>query len=322
MNRRSFLCSTSALGAGILTPTVFAQSSDYPNKPIKYVVPFAAGGGGDGVARIVAQQLGEQINQTVIVENRAGAGGNIGVAYVLKSAPDGYTLLNMSSTYAIQAAMTELPFDPLEDVQPIMMISRDPTLLLARPGSSIKTVAQLITASRLAVEKLTYGSAGVGSLAHLGMEQLALTLGIQLTHIPYKGSSQAFNDLLGNNVDLMLTGATFASSFVRSGRIHAIGIVGATRSASMPDLATFQAQGVKDYDVYDWKAVAGPKGIPQEVVTLLNRELNAAIRSPAVSKRFVSEGTSAIGGTPEDLMRVIRSDIAHWKSVIKLAKIK
>src|SRR6185436_6632428 len=176
-----------------------AQQPKYPAKPIKFVVPFAAGGGGDVVARMLAQRLTERVNNPVVVENRIGAGGNIGADFVLKSPPDGYTLLNMSSTYPIQAAVSKLPFDPLGDMQPIIMVSRDPLVLMVKVDSPLKTAQDLIEAAKKNPGKITHGSAGVGSIAHLGMEELAYLMNVELLHVPYKGSSQAFSDLLGGN---------------------------------------------------------------------------------------------------------------------------
>jgi len=287
------------------------------------VVPFAAGGGGDAIARLLAQRLSEQINDVVVVENKAGAGGIIGSSFVLKSPPDGYTVLNMSSTYAIQAAIGKnLNFDPVKDMQPIIMVSRDPVILVVRANSPLNNVDDLKAAALKNPGKMTHGSAGIGSLAHLGTEELIYLMGIRLAHIPYKGSSQAYNDLLGGNVDMMLTSSTFAAPQIKGGRIKAIGIAGTKRLESLSDVKTFEEQGVKGYNVVDWKAVAGPQGMPQEAVIFLNRELNKVLKHKAVQERFDSEGTTAVGGTPDDLMRTIVSDIERWQRVIEIAQVK
>ena len=326
MHRRSLLATlfgtTLALGLGTLTATVVAQQA-YPNKQIRFVVPFAAGGGGDAVARLLAQRLGEQIGDSVAVENKAGAGGIIGSSFVLKSPPDGYTVLNMSSTYAIQAAIGKnLNFDPIKDMQPIIMVSRDPVVMIVRANSPLNDAKELIAAAKAKPGKLTHGSAGIGSIAHLGTEELAFLMGISLVHVPYKGSSQAFSDLLGGNVDMMLTSATFASPYIKSGRVKAIGIAGKERMPNIPDVKTFEEQGVKGYNVVDWKAVAGPKGMPPEAVKFLNVELNKVLQHKSVTDRFSAEGTTSVGGTPEHLLQTIVSDIDRWKRVIKEANIK
>ncbi len=306
--------------AGVIPP---AAAQKFPGKPITFVVPFAAGGGGDLVARILAKGLSDRISNPVIVENKVGAGGNIGAAYVMSAQPNGYTLLNMSSTYAIQAAVSKLPFDAVEDMQPIMMVSRDPALIVVHPDSPLKTAKDLAAAARAKPGTITYGSAGTGSIAHLGIEELGYIMGVQFVHVPYKGSSQAFNDLLGKNVDMMLTSATFAAPYIKSGRIRAIAIAsGDKRLPILPDVPTFAEQGFGAYQVVDWKAVAGPKGMPPEVVAYLNKELNEVLKTKSVAEKFENEGTSAVGGTPEQMMQIVRSDVARWKDVAKKANVK
>jgi len=321
MRRRLFVQSGLALGIAAVMPSLLAQQK-YPNKPIRFVVPFAAGGGGDVVARMLATRLQERINNPVIVENRTGAGGNIGSDYVLKSPPDGYTLLNMSSTYPIQAAVSKLPFDAINDMQPIIMVSRDPVVLIVRADSPLKDARDLHEAARRTPDKLTHGSAGVGSIAHLGTEELAHIMGIKLVHVPYKGSSQAFTDVLGGQVDMMLTSATFAAPHIKGGKVRALGIAGSQRVASLPEVPTFEEQGFPGYNVVDWKAVAGPRGIPADVVALLNSELNAVLKSQAVADKFRAEGTTAVGGTPEEMMQIVRSDVERWRRVAEAAKVK
>ncbi len=321
MRRRVFVQSAIALGAAATFPSMAQQK--YPNKPIKFVVPFAAGGGGDVVARMLALRLQERLGNPIIVENKTGAGGNIGSDFVLKSPPDGYTLLNMSSTYPIQAAVAaKLPFDPLGDMQPIIMVSRDPVVLLVNVNSPIKDAKDLHAAAVRNPMKLTYGSAGVGSIAHLGMEELAHVMGIKLTHVPYKGSSQAFTDVLGGQVDMMLTSATFSGPHIKGGKVRGIGIAGTQRMPTLADVPTFEEQGYKGYNVVDWKAIAGPKGIPPDVVAFLNKELNEVLRMKAVTDKFEAEGTTAVGGTPEQMMETVRSDIQRWKRVAEEAKVK
>jgi tripartite-type tricarboxylate transporter receptor subunit TctC len=311
----------STCGAGV--SAVFAQPRSYPNKPITFVVPFAAGGGGDVVARLLAKALQERINNPVVVENRTGAGGNLGAAYVLKAPADGYTLLNMSSTYPIQAAVTaKLPFDAIEDMQPILMVSRDPAVVIVHPEAPWRSMKELAAAARAEPEKFTYGSAGVGSIAHLGMEELAFVTGVRWVHVPYKGSSQAFNDVLGRSISMMLTSATFAAPYIKSGRVRALGIAGTQRSASLPEVPTFAEQGWPEYQVVDWKAMAGPRGMPADVVAFLNRELNEVLKQRSVAEKFEAEGTTAIGGTPEQMMQIVKSDVERWKALVKKAGVK
>lgn len=321
MRRREFVKSALTLAAAGAAPSAWGQAK-FPSKPIKFVVPFAAGGGGDVVARLLASRLQERLNNPVIVENKTGAGGNIGSDFVLKSPPDGYTLLNMSSTYPIQAAVSKLPFDPIGDMQPILMVSRDPVVVLVNNASPLRNAKDLVEAAKRSPGKLTYGSAGVGSIAHLGMEELAYLMGIQLVHVPYKGSSQAFTDVLGGQVDMMLTSATFSAPHIKGGKVRALGIAGTERARSLPDLPTFAEQGFAGYNVVDWKAVAGPKGIPPDVVAFLNKELNEVLKHKAVADKFEAEGTTAVGGTPEQMMEIVKSDVERWRRVAQMAKVK
>lgn len=320
MQRRAFTRGgiAAALAAG--APHLWAQA--FPSKSITFVVPFAAGGGGDVVARMLAKGVTERINIPVVVENRVGAGGNIGSNYVLKSNPDGYTLLNMSSSYAIQAAVSKLPYDPIADMQPILMVSRDPAVVVVNVDSPLRTAKDLQDAAKAQPNRLTYGSAGVGSIAHLGMEELGYNMGVKFVHVPYKGSSQAFNDVLSKHVDMMLTSTTYAATFIKAGRVRALGISNPTRLTFLPDVPTFAEQGWPNYQVVDWKAVAGPAGMPADVVTYLNRELNEAMKKESIAEKFRAEGTTIVGGTPEQMMQVVRSDIERWKNLVKVANIK
>lgn len=322
ITRRQSMALALATGAPWVTRPLLAQARKYPERPIKFVVPFAAGGGGDTVARFLAQRLSERVAQPVVVENRVGAGGSVGADFVLKSQPDGYTLLNTSSTYPIQAAVTKLPYDPIADMQAVAMISRDPVVLVVGSKSPLKNIAALIAAAQKEPGKLSYGSAGVGSIAHLGMEELAFIMGVKLIHVPYKGSSQAFNDVISGSIDMMLTSATFGAPFIKSGRVLGLGVAGNERMGHLPDLPTFAEQGLADYNVVDWKALAGPKGMPADVVALLNSEINAILRERATATKFEADGTKLVGGSPEQMMDTIRADITRWRRVVEKAKIK
>ena len=321
MRRRDFMRGGLALSIGADAPGSGAQGK-FPDKPITLVVPFAAGGGGDVIARAIAKGLSDRTGSPVIVENRTGAGGNIGAAYVLKSPANGYTLLNMSTTYAIQAGVARLAFDPIADMQPIIMVSRDPGIVIVHPSSPLKNLKDLLAAAQGAPGKLTYASAGIGSIAHLGVEELAFIMGIKLAHVPYKGSSQAFGDLVGQHVDMMLTAATFGAPFIKSGRVRALAVVGEQRNPYLPEIPTFAEQGYPSYQLYDWKAVAGPRGIPAEVVSWLNRELNGVLKDKAIVEKFESEGTTLVGGTPEQLMQTVRSEAERWKMVARQANVR
>jgi tripartite-type tricarboxylate transporter receptor subunit TctC len=325
VNRRHFLAAgfrTSLLaGLAALASAPFAQGK-FPNKTIRYIAPFAAGGGGDLIARYLAQKLTEKFGSPVIVENKVGAGGSIGADFVLKSPPDGYTILAMSSTYPIQAAVTKLPFDPIADMTPIIMISKDPVLILVNQAFPARTFAELVELARKDPGKYTYGSAGVGSLGHMAVEEMNFLAGIKMTHVPYKGSSQAFSDLLGGSVNLMLTSTAFGAPYIKSGRVRGLVLSGPARVPTLPDVPTFAEVGYPQYEVYDWKAVAGPRGIPADVVAFLNAEFNAVLRDKSVNAKLEADGIAAVGGTPEAMLATIKSDIARWKAVAEKAQIR
>jgi tripartite-type tricarboxylate transporter receptor subunit TctC len=307
----------------MMTATARAKPAHYPTQPIKVIVPFAAGGGGDTVARVMGQGLAELTGASVIIENRPGAAGVVGSNVVLKSAPDGYTLLNMSNSYAIQAAVTpQLPFDPIGDLQPIIMIARTPNLLVVRKDSPFRNAEDFIAAARKDPDRYTHGSAGVGSIAHLGVEYLAFLTGIKLVHVPYKGSSQAMNDLLGGSVDMVMSTATFLTPYVNSGRVRVLGMTGTERLPTLPGVQTFEEQGIKGYNVGDWKAWGGPKGIPPDVVQYLNEELNKVLKTRPIVERFNAEGTLIVGGSPQQMMDIINQDVAGWKKFVAMSKIK
>jgi tripartite-type tricarboxylate transporter receptor subunit TctC len=323
MKRRDFVRSGVAASSVLAVSPMLRAQAGFPNKPIVFVVPFAAGGGGDVIARLMAKGLSERFPTGVVVENRAGASGAIGSAHVLKSPADGYTLLNMSSTYAIQAAVNDkLPFDPLGDLQPVMMVSRDPVVAIVHPDSPIRDAKVLADMARKNPGKVSHGSAGMGSIAHMAAEELGYNMGVQLLHVPYKGSSQAFNDVMGRSVDMMFTSATFAAQHVKSGRARAIGISGTGRSPKLPDVPTFAEQGYPKYQVVDWKAIGGPKGIPADVLGRLSRELNEVLKMQPIREKFESEGTTVLGGTPDDMLKTINADIARWKNLVKAANLK
>lgn len=321
MNRRVFIRSAVLGSLAPIGFPLFAQQDRFPSKPLRFIVPFAAGGGGDAIARITGQKLSERLNSPVVIENRTGAGGTVGSAYVMKSAPDGYTLLNMSSSYCIQAAMGPLPFDPILDMQPIIMLAQTPMVLLVHNDSPFRSASDLIAAAKKNPDRYTHGSAGIGSIAHLSMEEFAYLAEIKLVHVPYKGSSLAMNDLLGGNVDLLLSTSTFTAPYVKSKRVRALGVAGQSRLAILPDVPTFEEQGLKDFNVVDNKGLGGPQGITPEVVAFLNAELNGVLKEPAVYTRLEDEGTTAVGGSPDHMLRLVRTDIARWKKVIDLQKI-
>jgi tripartite-type tricarboxylate transporter receptor subunit TctC len=308
--------------AGIFAqaPSAWSQTS-YPSRPIRIIVPFSPGGGGDPTARKVAVKLAERTGVSVFVENRAGASGNIGAESVVRSPPDGYTLLSTSSTYGIQAALNKTPFDPLNDVTPICGLARSPAVLIVAPKAPFKTLKDLIAAAKRYPGEVTFGTAGVGAIAHMNLEHFASVAGIRMTHVPYKGSSQALTDMLAGNIAITTANPAVAAPMVKSGRVRALAVGGRERLPSMPDVPTFSQAGLPGFDPYDWKAILGPKGLPQEVVSRLNRELNAIVKDKDFAAVLEADGSTPLGGTPADLAALIKSDIERWRKLIRDRKI-
>ena len=305
----------------VLAPSAWSQQL-YPSRPIRIIVPFSPGGGGDLMARKVAVKLTERTGISVFVENRAGASGNIGAEIVVHSAPDGYTVLSASSTYGIQASLGRTSFDPLNDVTPIVGLARSPTVVIVAPNSPFKTLRDLINAAKRYPGEVTFGTAGIGAIAHMNMEHFASVAGIQMTHVPYKGSSQALTDMLGGSIAVTTANPTVAAPMVKAGRIRALAVGGSHHLSSMPDVPTYSEAGLPGFDPYDWKAILGPKGIPLEIVSRLNTEINAIVKDKDFAAVLEADGSTALGGPPSQLAALIRSDIERWRNLIRDRKIK
>jgi tripartite-type tricarboxylate transporter receptor subunit TctC len=310
-----------ALPLALAVPA-WGQQSAYPSRPIRIIVPFSPGGGGDVMARKVAAKLSERTGTTVVVENRAGASGNIGAEAVVRSAPDGYTVMSTSSTYGIQAALGKTPFDPVNDVTPIVALARAPAVVIVAPNSPFKTLKDLIAAAKRHPGEMTFGTAGVGAIAHMNLEHLAAVAGIRMTHVPYKGSSQALTDMLGGNIALTTANPTVAAPLVRAGRVRALGVGGSTRMQSMPDVPTFAEAGLPGYDPYDWKAIFGPKGMPADIVNRLNGEINAIVKDKDFTAVLEADGSTALGGPPSQLAALVKADIERWRKLIRDRNLK
>lgn len=308
-------------GILVLAPSAWSQQP-YPSRPIRIIVPFSPGGGGDVMARKVAVKLAERTGGSVFVENRAGASGNIGAEVVVRSAPDGYTLLSTSSTYGIQASLGKTPFDPLNDVTPIAGVARAPAVVIVAPNSPFKTLRDLINAAKRYPGEVTFGTAGIGAIAHMNMEHFASVAGIRMTHVPYKGSSQALTDMLGGNIAVTTANPTVAAPMVLAGRVRALAVGGSSRLPSMPDVPTFPEAGLPGFDPYDWKAILGPKGIPQDIVNRLNTEINAIVKDRDFAAVLEADGSTALGGPPSQLTALIKLDIERWRNLIRDRKIK
>ena len=309
------------LVAGLACSSAQAQKG-YPTKPIRLIVPFAPGGGTDIVARLLAQKLTEAFKQTVIVDNRAGGGGTIGAETAVRATPDGYTVIIMSGSYATNAAMFKLPYDPVNDILPMGLIGDTAFLIALHPGVPIKSVNELLAFARSKPGALNYGSSGTGGIAHLSGELFDLLAATKMTHVAYKGTGPALNDLLGGHIQLIFGSAPSTIPLVRGNRLRAIAVTTTKRSAALPDLPTVAEAGVPGYEVVLWYGVLGPKDLPKNIVARWNTEIRKATKLPDMKERLISEGFDIDDSPPEVFQALLKRDIEKWAKVVREAKVK
>ncbi len=302
-------------------PSVFAQS--YPDKPIRLIVPLAAGGGTDFFARILASQLSTQMKQPVIVENKPGGGTNIGADSVAKSAPDGYTLLlSSSTTYAINAALyNKMPYNPAKDLAPIALTGRFALVLVVNPSVPINSINELIEHAKAKPDSLDYASSGPGSPHQLAMELLKQRTGITANHIPYKGAAPALQDVLGGRVPMMFIDYASGAAHIKSGKLRAIAVATPERLSFVPDLPTIAESGVPGFEASAWQGLTAPAGTPEPIIQHLNNEVGKALATPAVRQRLLDAGVVPIFSSPAEFATYAASETKKWADVIKKGKI-
>jgi tripartite-type tricarboxylate transporter receptor subunit TctC len=305
-----------------LTLATAATTASYPIRPIRLVVPYTPGTGIDILARVVGQKLGERLKVAVVVDNRPGASGNIGTEAVSKAAPDGYVLLMTSSTHVLNAALQpNLPYDPVKGFTPIGPTASASLALVVNPAVAAHSVPELVALAKAQPGRLNYASPGNGTPHHLAMELFKRHFAVDLTHVPYNGTAGAVTDLLGGQVQVMFLPVHVALPLVQSGRLRMLAAGGAHRSPVTPDVPSLADEGVTDIDVDIWYALLGPAGLAREQVALLNAEVNAILRDGEVRDSLLRQGLQALPGTPEDLERMIATDLERWTRLIRAAKI-
>jgi tripartite-type tricarboxylate transporter receptor subunit TctC len=298
------------------------MADDYPNKPIKLIVPFAPGGSVDIVGRIVAQQLGQELGQSIVVENRAGAAGNIGFEALARSKPDGYTLGMASSTMAVNVSLYRtIPFDPLKDFAPISLIALQPNVLLVNPSLPVKSVAELIAYAKANPGKLNFASSGIGASQHLAAELFKARTGVDMIHVPYKGGGPAMADLVAGRVEVMFETIPSSMSYVQSGQLRALAVTVDERSKQLPDVPTMAEAGVKDYLSRGWLGMMAPAGTPPAIVDKLAGALHKTIATPAVTKRLTELGLEIKTSTPAQFSAFIANEVKDFRTLITDAKI-
>jgi tripartite-type tricarboxylate transporter receptor subunit TctC len=317
VGRRTVLAGAASLG---LAGGASAQA--WPSRPIKLVAPFAPGGGSDFTSRLIAEKMSARLGQTVLVENKPGAGGNLGAEAAIKAPADGYTYLTISGSYAINSILHKPTFDSLNDIAAIGQFTDEPTVLTVNPEVPAKTLRDLVELCKREPGKLSYGSSGPGGLVHLGTEFFLDAAGIKATHVPYRGTALALTDLLAGNLQMLTGGTTTMLPYIKSGKLRGLAISSKTRLAAAPDIPSYGEQGYPTLDFNLWHGMIGPKGIPGEIVARMNVELDAVLKSPEVSGRLAADGVIAVGGTSEAFMATIRAEVERWQTFIKRTGIK
>lgn len=319
--RAALVLAGSALSALSLGQPAAAQT--FPDRTITLVVPFAAGGSTDVVGRVVAQKMGDILGQQVVVENVAGAGGNLGADRVARSDPDGYTILmGTVATHALNPLiLKQKPYDPEKDFSPVSLLVIVPNVLVVNPKLEVNSVAELIELLKKDPDKYSYASSGNGTPLHLSGELFNSMAGVKMQHVPYKGAGPALNDLLGNQISIMFDNLPSSSSHIKGGTLKALGITTKERAPSFPDVPTV-AETVPGYETYTWNALFAPAGTPADVVAKLNEAANAALKDPAVADRMKDFSATVVGSTPEELGKHVTAELAKWSPVVKAANIQ
>jgi len=308
--------------AGLLLTvgSVHAQQK-YPTKPIRLIVPFPPGGQTDVVARALSQKLSDSFGASVVVDNRPGAAGSIGSEIGVRAPADGYTMLLVSTSYTGNAALYKLPYDPLNDITPIVMIGEIANMVTVNPSGPLKSIKELIAHAKANPDKINFASGGVGSGNHLATEHFAQMTGIRMTHVPYKGSTGGVSDLIGGQIQLIFSGLTGMIPHHKGNRVRGIAVTSVKRNNAVPDLPTV-GETVAGYESVSWAAIIGPKGLPKDIAARWNAEINRLLKLPDIKEVMAASGLEIVGGTPAHLADVLKSDVAKWREVVKRAGIK
>ena len=299
-----------------------ASAQQYPSKPVKIIVAFPPGGGNDFVGRFIAQRLSASLGQQFNVENKAGAGGTIGVEAGIKSPPDGYTLTLISNSYAVNPSLYNIRFDAVADITPIIQISQGPYVVVVHPSLAAKTLAQLIAMAKAQPDALNFASSGQGSINHLAIELFASMAGFKLNHIPYKGTGPALTDTIAGQTNVLFGSAATTLPYVRSGRLRALAVTTPRRIAAEPDVPTAMEAAVPGYEVTLWHGLIGPKGLPPAVVERLNAEVAKILSLKETADQLQNDGVSPAGGAPEEFRAAIKREIDVWRKVVLDAGVK
>jgi tripartite-type tricarboxylate transporter receptor subunit TctC len=319
--RRRFLHLTTS-AAAMPALSRIARADTYPSRPVHLVVFYAAGGGNDIIARLMGQWLSERLGQAFVIENRPGGGGNIGTEEVVRAAPDGYTLLLSSSANTVNASLyAKLNFDFIRDIAPVAGISREPNIMVVEPSVPAKTIPEFIAYAKANPGKINYASAGIGSSQHMSGELFKMMAGIDMTHVPFRGTAPALTSLLGGQVQVMFASMPAALPYVRAGKLRALGVTIATRSDVLPDIPSV-SEFLPGFDASVYYGIGAPKNTPAEIVDRLNKEINAGLADPKLKARLLELGSMTMPGSPADFGKFLANETEKWAKVVKFANIK
>ena len=305
-----------------LATTAAHAQQPWPVKPIRFVAPFAPGGGTDFIGRVAAQKLTEAVKQQVIVENRPGAGGSLGAEIGAKSPPDGYTFTIIAGSYAVNPSIYKLAFDPVNDITPVIQFSQGPLVIVSHPSLPAKNAKELIAIAKAKPAQLNYATSGQGSNVHLATELFCMMAGVKMTHIPYKGTGPAVTDTMAGHTQLLWGSAAAAVPQVKNGKLKAIGVSTMKRIAALPEVPTVNEAGLKGYEVILWHGLVGPKGLAQPIVERVNGELNKSLKAKDMEDKLAADGVSPAGGTAQQFGALIKRDIDTWRKVVQTAGVK
>lgn len=312
------------LGAALLGTALAASAQqDFPVKSVRIIVPSGAGGGTDTTTRVVAPKMDEFLGQRVVVENRPGAGSIVGSEFVARAAPDGYTLLTAISSMTIQPSMQKnLPFDPVRDFAPITQFVSLANMLVGHPSIPAKNLKELMALAKARPGKFEFGSAGTGSNLHLSMELFLSMAGLKMVHVPYKNANVAMGDVVAGHLPLMVINTLAGMPHVKSGRVRAFGVTGATRAKILPDIPTIAEQGVPGYEAVQWYGLMAPANTPRDVVAKLHKAVVFSLRDPVVRERLLEGGADPVGSPPEEFAALVRAEVTKWAAVVKAAGLR
>ena len=324
MSRRALIRTACALALAALAPVAAPAQDAYPNKPIRLVVPFPPAGGTDVLSRAIAHAIQLDTKWTIVVDNKPGAGGNIGLDAAAKATPDGYTIaMGQTANLAVNPALySSMPYDPLKDFAPIALVSSQPMILVVNTNSPYRTLKDLVDAAKASPGKINMASSSNGTIGHIGGELFQRRAGIKMTHVPYKGAGAAVTDLMGGSVDCFFGNSQAVGGLVNGGKLRALAVTSPKRLANYPDVATVAELGYPGFEAATWSGLLAPAGTPKAVIDRLNAEANRALRTDAMKQKLMEDGSTPLGGTPEQFAAFIRTEHVKWGAAVRDAGIK